>query len=215
MVDELVTFAKTNWATITAVCGWSVTAYKWLSDRHKLRLEVRKLVGEQLEKLHACDTAHREADKQFAECNDAFFRAFRQNPIDLVQFEDARTKVCSALSDLIHRYIIYLDFYCHVYQDDSARLVTILDNTIRDVRIWARCQGNINHDVILSQFPTKPEPFQISKHTVAPIRHTLSALRLRNADKDALNRELDLLLNAGLALAYVPAQSKDCADQSA
>ena len=202
MLDDLINYAAGHKAWIVtagATIGWIATAIKWWTERKKLNLEVRKLVGEQLEQLHECDDSHRESDKRFCESSRIFLLAYGKTPIDSVELEAARESLCGALTDLIHRYVVYCDVYCHVYQDDPARLTSFLDSAIRDIRIWGRCQGSLNHPNVIASLPVRREPFRISKHTLVQIRHAVDKLRRVPAqEKEALNRELDILLQAGV-----------------
>ena len=99
MLDDLINYAAAHKAWIVnagATIGWIATAIKSLSERKKLNLEVRKLVGEQLEQLHDCDDSHRESDKRFCESSRIFLLAYRKTPIDAVVLEAARETLCGA-----------------------------------------------------------------------------------------------------------------------
>ncbi len=201
MWDDVTNFVTSHKAWITDAglgLGWLWTYLKGRSERRKLRLEVEKIVGDQLDKLHERDRAHRDSDGRYGECSHAFSAAVDEKPVDPAKLADTRNKLCRALNDLIHSYISYFDFYCHVYKDDSRRLTLFLDCTIRDIRIWGRCQSNLNHVRVLERLPGHPEQFKVSKHTLMPLRHSVSQLRVGRDAKDALNRELDDLLQAGI-----------------
>ena len=184
------------WINGGLLVGWVGTIIKWCADRRKWRLEKEKHVGEQLKQLHEHDESHREADNRYADCSRAFLAELETTPTDQKRLRDVRDDLCRALNDLISRYVAYFEFYCHVYQNDSDRLSSFCDSTVRDLRIWHTCQNNVNTPNVMSVVGR--EPFRISKHSLMPIRHALSRLRPSRDAKNALEMELDRLIEADI-----------------
>ena len=198
-MDDIGTYVWEHraWFVAAAVTiKWLLDRHKWFIERKKLNMEVKKLVGEQLEKLFDFDDDHKEADCQYKECSRKFLQTATAPTTTAEQLDEAREQLCAALNEWIRKFIAYFDYHCHVYKDDSGRLITLIDGTVRNVRMWRVCQENLNNVCIIEKLPLRRSPFRITQHTIMPLKHTVNAIKVRGDSKEALIRELDILLLA-------------------
>jgi hypothetical protein len=198
MVEDLEHLLQSHqfWINGGLVVGWISTIVKWLVDRRKWRLEKEKHAAEQHRRLNEYVESHGGADNRFAECSRAFRAALESWPTDKENVRAARDELCRALNNLVSRYTAYLDFFCLVHRDDADRLSSLCDNTVRDVRIWHTCQKNVNSPNVMSV--VGGGRFRISRHSLEPIRHSISKVRPRRDAKAALEAELGRLVEADL-----------------
>ncbi len=186
------------WGSLFSVVGpvslvaWIGTLIKWFSDQKKWKLERQDLIGKQIAKLDDFNKSHEEADRNFGECSRRFRRALETKPTNREVIQESRDELCRALNDLISRSMAHFEFYCHVYQSDSDRLSSLCESTIRELRIWSQCQDNVNKPLVLSTIGRSP--LKISKHSLMPIKHALSHLRLPVDAKNAIYMELNRML---------------------
>jgi len=194
MFDDLYTFVRSHqaWISPAILVGWVGTIIKLRADRRKWRLEKEKHIGEQLKQLHEHEESHREADKRYADCSRAFLAVIEAPLTDQKRLSDARDDLCRALNDLVSLYVAHFEFYCLVFRDDSDRLSSLCDSTVRDLRIWQVCQKNVNNPNVIGVVCR--ERFRISKHSLMPIRHALSRMRPSRDAKSALEVELDRVI---------------------